>query len=155
MTLGFQLEYFAGYFANHYQAGDFRFESFGANGGVPWLSLKELENSPFEVNEVVHQSKSWHFLSFGSMVSFYELPLQDSNWVVLNPIMVHLLGFIWMQSYAFVLPGWLSQSRKGLGLILTLFGLSYALLPEIVLYICFYLEELTIEPLDSELMMWK
>jgi hypothetical protein len=158
LTLGYQLEYFSGVFSTHYQSGDFCFESFDWQWFVdrPSQMSKGVEKN---LCTVLHPSKSWSFLSLGLMGYFNSLDFPHAGgvypWVVLNPLMVHVVGFLVIQSHAFVLPGWLYQSRQVLGLWMALVGLSYAWVPDFAFYWWAILEELTIEPLDSELGMGK
>ena len=153
LTLGLQLEFLTAKFTNY--CDDFCFESLNWQ----WLAAQgEGVQGPTDFEETlstsVHQSKSWSFLSIASMGYFNEFLLH--NFVILNGITFHLMVgiYIWIQMYGFLLPGCLPQSRQvgvlGLGL-----GLCYVLLihPTLALYVWAHLEELNIEPLDSELRM--
>lgn len=151
---GIQLEYIWATFQNHHQAVWFFYDSF-----LDWSPAMQCNRTGvFSVGHIVstdndlhlHQSKSWGVLNLACVMYFYPINVGHVDDLLFHAQCICLLGFICMQTYALLSPGWLGHWKWALfmlhGYTLTaIAGFPIALFQNAIT------QELAIETLDSEL----
>lgn len=137
LSSGWQLDYFLGLFANQYENSDYCF-----NESLAWESQYQCSNHTV--------TALWSNVYYANVIYFYSLELKNNLSIV--QVYIYQINIILWQVYAFSHSG--SFNR--------LFWLSlfycFALLWFFIsgsLWLFFLLEELALEPLDSELQIQK
>jgi hypothetical protein len=153
LTTGLQFEYVSSMFETHYKFSEFSFETFKWQ----WVCLNKETDKAFmsnEFNVLVYQSKSWSFLNLASMMYFYGSRWEKVTYdfVIFNQIIIYVIGFLLIQSHAFFFPGFVRLRRQMLWIECLVFGLCYALVFDMSLYLCTLDDEFSIERFDSELL---